>query len=371
MSPKVELRHVTKRYESLVALNDLILTINDGEYLTLLGPTGSGKTTTLLLIAGLIQPDKGGEIYIDDVPVADISTENRNIGFVFARYALFPHLDVIDNLIYSPRVKGENLDESKKSAREMLELMVLSGRGDAIPKELSGGMKQRVALARTLMSGAKLLLLDEPLGALDARIRMALRKELRKIVKDLKITAIHATNDITEAFLISDRVAILREGTLIQIGTPAEVYEKPRNIFVANFLSDTNFFGGIVKSVDIQKKSALLELEGDLRAKTNKTSKPENFQIVLGVRAEDIQINPRISIDEPNHFNGEVESSKFISGTNRYEVTLENKDLVIIREKASKEWFEEGDSVTISFHPRETLLFDYPEEGLEKALEFE
>jgi len=118
MSPKVELRHVTKRYESLVALNDLILTINDGEYLTLLGPTGSGKTTTLLLIAGLIQPDKGGEIYIDDVPVADISTENRNIGFVFARYALFPHLDVIDNLIYSPRVKGENLDESKKSAEK-------------------------------------------------------------------------------------------------------------------------------------------------------------------------------------------------------------------------------------------------------------
>jgi len=367
MSPKVELMHITKKYENLVALNDLNLTINNGEYLILLGPTGSGKTTTLLLIAGLIQPDKGGEIYIDKLSVNKITTENRNIGFVFARYALFPHLDVVENLIYSPRVKGESLKESRKSAREMLELMVLTGRGGALPKQLSGGMKQRVALARTLMSGAKLLLLDEPLGALDARIRMALRNELRKIVKDLKITAIHATNDITEAFLIADRIAILREGTLIQIGTPAEVYENPKSIFVANFLSDTNFFAGKIKKVE--KNSTLIELDDGLRAETNKTSKAENSRIVLGIRAEDIQINQKININEPNYFHGEVESSQFISGTNRYEVYLENKERVIVKEKATHEWFAEGELVTVYFHPRETLIFDYPEEGLEKALE--
>ncbi|MFX1464935.1 MAG: ABC transporter ATP-binding protein [Promethearchaeota archaeon] len=369
MSPKVELMHVTKKYDNLVALNDLNLTINNGEYLILLGPTGSGKSTTLKLIAGLIQPDKGGEIYIDNLSVNNIPTENRNIGFVFARYALFPHLDVINNLIYSPRVKGESLDESRKSAREMLELMVLTGRGGALPKELSGGMKQRVALARTLMSGAQLLLLDEPLGALDARIRMALRKELRKIVKDLNVTAIHATNDIIEAFLIADRIAILREGTLIQIGTPAEVYENPKSIFVANFLSDTNFFAGKIKKVE--KNSTIIELDNGLRAETNKISKAENSRIVLGIRAEDIQIYPKRKINKPNYFHGKVESSKFISGTNRYEVYLENKERVIVREKATLEWFEEDEQVTIYFHPRETLIFDYPEEGLEKALELE
>lgn len=331
--PKVELRHVSKKYDQLVAVNDLNLAVAEGEYLTLLGPTGSGKTTTLLLIAGLIQPEKGGEIYIDNKLVNDISTENRNIGFVFAQYALFPHLNVIENLTYSPRVKGESLEEARKSAREMLELVILSGRGDALPKELSGGMKQRVALARTLMSGSKLLLLDEPLGALDARIRMALRNELRTIVKDLGLTAIHATNDITESFLISDRIAILRRGTLVQIGTPYEVYENPSNIFVANFLSATNFFEGTVKS--IEKNRALLELKRGLKAVTNKTSKAEDSRIVLGIRAEDFQIHPRRDIDAPNYFHGKVESSKFISGINRYELRLENNDRIIVREKAT------------------------------------
>jgi ABC-type Fe3+/spermidine/putrescine transport system ATPase subunit len=366
--PKVELRHVTKKYGNLVAVNDLNLKIGDGEYLTLLGPTGAGKTTTLKIISGLTKPTEG-ELFIDGKLVNDVPTENRYIGFVFSRYALFPHLDVTDNLIYSSRVKGNDLEDARKSAREMLELMVLSGRGDALPKELSGGMKQRVALARTLMSESKLFLLDEPLGALDARLRLTLRTELRKIVKDLYLTAIHTTNDIIEAMWVSDRIAILKEGTLIQIGTPAEVYENPTNIFVANFLSDTNFFEGVVKSVE--KDKSFLELGGDLRAITNKTSKTINSRIVLGVRAEDIQIKPRISIDEPNHFHGEVESSKFISGTNRYEVYLENKDRVIVKENAKHEWFEEGDRVTIYFHPRETLLFDYPEEGLEKALELD
>jgi ABC-type Fe3+/spermidine/putrescine transport system ATPase subunit len=367
--PKVELRRVSKKYGNLVAVNNLNLTIHDGEYLTLLGPTGAGKTTTLLLIAGLISPEKGGEICINEKVVNDIPPENRNIGFVFAEYALFPHLNVIDNLVYSPRVRGDSLEEAKKSAREMLDLMVLRRRGDAFPKELSGGMKQRVALARTLMSGAKILLLDEPLGALDARLRITLRKELRKLVKDFKITAIHATNDIIETFLISDRIAILREGTLIQIGTPSEVYENPRNIFVANFLSDTNFFAGKVKKVE--KNLTLLELDNGSRAVTNKTSKAENSRVVLGVRAEDLQISPKTNINKPNYFHGEVESSKFISGTNRYEVYLENKERVIVREKATREWFEEGDQVTIYFHPRETLFFDYPEEGLGKALELE
>ncbi|MFX1520000.1 MAG: ABC transporter ATP-binding protein [Promethearchaeota archaeon] len=366
--PKVELRRVSKKYDNLVAVNDLNLTVDDGEYLTLLGPTGAGKTTTLEIIAGLTTPTEG-ELFIDGKLVNDVSTENRYIGFVFSRYALFPHLNVIDNLIYSSRVKGKNLEDSRKSAKEMLELMVLTGRDDALPKELSGGMKQRVALARTLMSEAKLFLLDEPLGALDARLRLALRNELRKIVKDLGLTAIHTTNDIIEAMWVSDRIAILREGTLIQIGTPAEVYENPINIFVANFLSDTNFFEGVVKSVE--KDSTSLELAVGLRAITNKTSKAKNSRIVLGIRAEDIRIHPKMSVDRPNYFHGEIESSKFISGINRYEVTLENEDKIIIREKASKEWFEEGDRVTIYFHPRETLLFDYPEEGLEKALELE
>ncbi|MFB0543416.1 MAG: ABC transporter ATP-binding protein, partial [Candidatus Bathyarchaeia archaeon] len=222
--PQVRLEGVTKKYGETVAVRSLSLTVQDGEYFTLLGPMGSGKTTILMLLAGLIEPDEG-EIYFDNRIMKGVPPEDRGIGFVFETFALFPHYNVWENVSYGPRVRGENPAATKSVAEEMLEMVLLEDRPDALPDELSGGMKQRVALARALTSGAKILLLDEPLGALDAKIRTALAQDLRRIVKDLGLTAIHVTNSVEEAMTISDRIALLHGGTLEQVGTPRELYE--------------------------------------------------------------------------------------------------------------------------------------------------
>jgi len=201
--PDVELINVTKRYGKVVAVKNISLSVKDQEYVTLLGPSGCGKTTTLRLIAGLAEPDEG-QILISNREVTNTPPEDRGIGFVFQNYALFPHLDLWGNTTYGPTVKGWSDEDTEKLAKQMLEMVRLSGREDAFPDELSGGMQQRSALARALAAGTQLLLLDEPLGALDAKLRVILRYELRKLVEDLKLTAIHVTHDQEEAMTISD-----------------------------------------------------------------------------------------------------------------------------------------------------------------------
>ncbi|UCC33392.1 MAG: ABC transporter ATP-binding protein, partial [Candidatus Bathyarchaeota archaeon] len=231
----IKLVNVTKKFGEITALKQIDLSIEDGEYVCVLGQTGAGKTTLLRTIAGLAEPDEG-EIYIEGKLVNRVPPERRNTVYMFQHFALFPHMNVWENVSFGPSIRNWDSREVRTVSSEILEMVRLSERRDAFPNELSGGMQQRVALARGIASGARILLLDEPLGALDARLRVDLRRQLRRLVKDQKLTAVHVTHDQEEALMTADRIVVLRKGKIEQVGTPHEVYSKPASIFAASFV---------------------------------------------------------------------------------------------------------------------------------------
>jgi ABC-type Fe3+/spermidine/putrescine transport system ATPase subunit len=360
---------ISKRFgRKIVAVDNVNLQVYDKEYFSLLGPSGCGKTTLLRIVAGLVEPDEG-EIYIDDKLVNKVPPEDRGIGFVFQTYALFPHMNVWDNVTYGPRVKAWERDKSQSVGREMLEMVHLYERQDALPHELSGGMMQRVALSRALAAGAKLLLLDEPLGALDAKIRFELRYDIRRLVKDLGLTAIHVTHDQSEAMAISDRIAVMRKGKILQVGTPQELYTNPQHIFVANFIGENNFLEGHAVKADDGRIQ--IELRGGLTALSLDASKKEGERVVLAVRPETFTIE-KGQKKRVNSLFGVVERLRY-EGTNiRYEVRLENEDMVVVvRPSLMGEWFKEGDKVTLSFPREKSYVFNYPSKGLREELAVE
>jgi spermidine/putrescine ABC transporter ATP-binding subunit len=240
---RVDIHHVTKRYGSFAALDDVSITFNDGEFFGLLGPSGSGKTTLLRSIAGFITPDEG-TISFDGEQVETVPVHRRAIGMVFQSYALFPHLTIAENIGFGLDVRGRPREDISKGVSEMLALVRLKGLEGRYPRQLSGGQQQRVALARALITRPKVLLLDEPLGALDRRLRQEMQVELKDIQRETGVTAIFVTHDQEEALTLSDRIAIIDQGRLIQVDAPQTVYERPANVFAANFLGDANVFRG-------------------------------------------------------------------------------------------------------------------------------
>jgi spermidine/putrescine transport system ATP-binding protein len=240
---RVEVANISKRYGAVAALDDVSIAFENGEFFGLLGPSGSGKTTLLRAIAGFIVPDTGA-ISFDGERVENVAVHRRGIGMVFQSYALFPHLTVAENIAFGLDVRGMPRQEIGKRVREMLVLVRLPRLGDRMPKQLSGGQQQRVALARALVTRPKVLLLDEPLGALDRRLRQEMQVELREIQRESRVTAIFVTHDQEEALTLSDRIAIINDGKLMQIGKPQDVYERPADVFAAQFLGDANIFRG-------------------------------------------------------------------------------------------------------------------------------
>jgi ABC-type Fe3+/spermidine/putrescine transport system ATPase subunit len=236
----VELRAVTKRFDEVVAVDSIDLSIRRGEFLSLLGPSGCGKTTTLRLIAGFEQPDEG-EILIGDVDVAGLPPYKRDVNTVFQSYALFPHLNVLDNVAYGLRQRGLRKSVRGAQAREILKLVRLPQVAARKPRQLSGGQQQRVALARALVMKPRVLLLDEPLGALDLKVRKELQIELKQIQREVGITFVYVTHDQEEALALSDRVAVMNDGRIEQLASPREIYDAPATRFVADFIGDTNF----------------------------------------------------------------------------------------------------------------------------------
>lgn len=366
--PDVRLVNVAKRFGKIVAVDNVSLHIKDKEYFSILGPSGCGKTTLLRLIAGLIEPDKG-EIYIGDRLVNNVPPEDRDIGFVFQTFALFPHMNAWENVTYGPRVKGFDMQKAERIGHEVLEMVRLHERLDAFPSELSGGMMQRVAVARALAAGAKLLLLDEPLGHLDAKVRNELRYEIRRMTKDLELTAIHVTHDQSEAMAISDRIAVMKKGRVLQVGTPRELYMNPQSIFVANFIGGSNFLEGYI--TETKKQIAVIELRGGLKVQAVNKGINKGERVVLAIRPETFTIKREKSAGE-NALLGVVERLAF-EGTNvRYEVRLENQDLVVVVSPSMAcEWFNIGEKVTVSFQPENAHLFAYPELGLREELAVE
>jgi putative spermidine/putrescine transport system ATP-binding protein len=239
MAPDIRLAGLAKSYGAVEAVRDVDLEVDAGEFFTMLGPSGSGKTTTLRLIAGFERPD-AGRIELQGNDVSQIPPYSRNVNTVFQDYALFPHMSVRENVEYGLRVKKVPKEERAKRAEEALEMVRLSGYGDRKPGQLSGGQRQRVALARAIVNRPAVLLLDEPLGALDLKLRQEMQVELKQIQGEVGITFVYVTHDQEEALTMSDRIAVFNDGRIEQIGPPNEVYEKPANLFVAGFVGVSN-----------------------------------------------------------------------------------------------------------------------------------
>ena len=245
----IALEHVSKRFGGTPAIDDVDLTIRRGEFFSLLGPSGCGKTTTLRMIAGFETPTKG-RILLDGVNVSDVPPYKRSVNLVFQNYALFPHMTVFDNIAFGPRNNGAKGDDLKTRVEQILAVVRLSGFGKRKPNQLSGGQQQRVALARALVNHPSALLLDEPLGALDLKLRRAMQIELKGIQRELGITFVYVTHDQEEALTMSDRVAVMNEGRVDQLGSPQEIYDSPASVFVAGFIGLANVLPATVASVD-------------------------------------------------------------------------------------------------------------------------
>ncbi|MFQ5710287.1 MAG: ABC transporter ATP-binding protein [Candidatus Geothermarchaeales archaeon] len=362
----MELVGITKRFRKITALRKIDLSISDGEYVTVLGSTGAGKTTLLHVISGILKPDSG-EVYIEGKLVNETPPEERRVSYFPQNYALFPHMTAMENVAYGLIARGASEGEARSSALKVLRLVGLDKRADAYPRELSGGMQQRIALARALATGSKLLLLDEPLSALDAILRIELRYELRKMAEELDLTVVHVTHDQSEALSISDRVVVLRSGVIEQFGTPFEIYEEPRNIFVSNFVGEMNFYEGIV----IGKDEAGVDIEvGGKSIRVGR--KVDMREAVIAVRPESLGI-VKGRKEDGNWIQGTVKGVSLSAGFLRFEVDLVNDREVLVKRRSAlmmmKEEIGVNDEVSVYFDPDRVLVYPYPREGLYQALE--
>lgn len=359
--------NVSKRFGKVLALDRLSFEIENGEYLCVLGPTGSGKTTLLRLIAGLLNADEG-TICFDGKPVNDIGPHARNAVYVPQQYALFPHLTVMENVAFGPLARGKSEKEALEIAMKNLETVRLAWRAQSFPNELSGGMQQRVALARGLASGAGLLLLDEPLGALDARLRLDLRHRLREIMKQSGMTAIHVTHDRDEAMSVADQIMVLKGGRLLDHGVPHRVYSRPTGIFVANLIGGASFLEGIVDATT--DAASVVRLRGGLRIKAPPALHMLDEPIILGVRREQVRISDR-NPELANVLEGEIREVRFLGDSREYLIRLTNGDIIASRHysEGPEPRFSAGDKVVVEFEEGDVLVFEYPTQGLRKELE--
>jgi iron(III) transport system ATP-binding protein len=315
--------------------------------------------------AAVIEPNSG-EIYIGDKRVDKVPPEDRDIGFVFQTFALFPHMSVWENVLYGPRVKNYDLKEAETIGNEVLELVKLHERLDAYPNELSGGMMQRIAVARALAAGAKTLLLDEPLGQLDAKVRNEIRYEIRKMAKDLNLTAIHVTHDQAEAMSISDRIAVMKKGKIVQVGAPPELYLHPNSLFVAHFIGESNFLEGSV--ADLNAGDLKIELRGGVKVDAVGEGLKKGERAVLAVRPEIFTVELGTHKSK-NSLRGKVEKVTFEGTFIRYVIRLESKDsVVVIRPSLAETWMSIGTAVTLSFMPEKAHVFAYPAVGLTEEI---
>ena len=365
--PTVSFANVGKKFGRVTALDGVSFEVKDGEYICVLGPTGSGKTTLLKLMAGLLKPDTG-TIYFDGKPVNNVAAQGRNAVYVPQQYALFPHLTVLQNVAFGPLARGKPPSAALEIASKTLDLVRLSWRAQALPNELSGGMQQRVALARGLASGAGLLLLDEPLGALDARLRLDLRHKLRDLVKQSGFTAVHVTHDQDEAMSVGDEIMVLRNGGIQDYGPPRRVYRKPANIFVANMIGGASFFEGIVDTT--VGETALISLRGGLTIQAPSKNLTLTSPVILAVRKERVRI-ARKRLEMENVFKGELRDVRFLGNSKEYLIRLPSGDVIASRRFAEGEGgeFKVGDEVLVGFLEGDAMVFEYPTHGLRQELE--
>ncbi len=344
---RVDAENVSKHYGTVAALDGVTIHFTDGEFFGLLGPSGSGKTTLLRMIAGFIDPDTGS-IAFDGERIDTVPVHRRGIGMVFQSYALFPHMTVRDNISFGLDVRGTPKSEVDGKVEEMLDLVQLVGYGERKPRQLSGGQQQRVALARALITSPRVLLLDEPLGALDRRLRQEMQVELKEIQRRIGITTIFVTHDQEEALTLSDRIAIIDHGKLTQIGKPEAVYEKPDNVFAARFLGDANVFSGKAEGGGVRLATGELIKTATGNAATA-IVRPEKLDVMAA--------GTEVAADR-NRIAGEVVQSIFSGASVTYRIrtnALGTEPLLVFAQNRSAAPFARGTQVTVSWSPADTV----------------
>jgi ABC-type Fe3+/spermidine/putrescine transport system ATPase subunit len=365
--PSVQLVGVSKKYGNITAVDEVNLAIDDKEYVCIIGPSGCGKTTLIKCISGIIQPTEG-EIYIDGKLMNNIPIHDRGVGYVFQDIALFPHMDVYENVSYGPTVKGWNPSKTRTLVEEMLNMMALRDRVNDHPNVLSGGAQQKTAIARALASGSLLLLLDEPLGSLDVKVRALLRHELKKMIKDLGLTAVHVTHDQEEAMAVADRIVVMKTGKIVEAGTPLQLYLHPKNLFTANFVGEANFFEGQIE--EETEEGAKINLDGSVLYSSEKMFFRDN-KVVAAIRPEFVVMEKQRTTELL--WRGVIEAVTFIGSMVRYEVRTENGKTVAVRmpfSSATHKW-RTGVRVNLVFPPDSVLLYPYPQLGLEREISIE
>jgi spermidine/putrescine transport system ATP-binding protein len=346
----IRLEQVTKRFGEVVAVDDLSLEIERGSFFALLGPSGCGKTTTLRMIGGFEEPS-AGSIYLGDRDVVGLPPYRRDVNTVFQSYALFPHLSVAENVAFGPRRKGVKGRTAAGQASSILEKVGLGGFENRKPRQLSGGQQQRVALARALINSPRVLLLDEPLGALDLKLRKQMQLELKAIQHEFGITFVHVTHDQEEAMTMADRIAVMNGGRIEQLGTPSELYERPATAFVAGFLGASNLLHGSVAGSDTVRLDGGGEIRVPAEALHDRAGR-----VAAGVRPEKI----RLGADGINRIDGRVVESAYVGVATQYVVeTAHGRIQVYVQNvEPGARSAAAGDGVTLSFNPDVVFVVD-------------
>ncbi|MGC4109650.1 MAG: ABC transporter ATP-binding protein [Nocardioides sp.] len=353
----VEFRSVTKRFGDLTAVDGVSLRVRKGEFLSLLGPSGCGKTTSLRMIAGFEQPDEG-DILIGGRDAVGVPPYRRDVNTVFQQYALFPHMSILDNVAYGLKQKRVGKSERQARAREALELVQLTGRDKHRPSMLSGGQQQRVALARALVNRPRVLLLDEPLGALDLKLRKEMQLELTRIQQQVGITFVYVTHDQGEALSMSDRIAVMSHGVIEQLDTPTEIYDRPLTAFVADFIGEMNFLDGTVRAAghgdfDLDLGTGVIvQARGHVR---------QGQKARVGIRPARLRITDRSGFGSVNTAKAVVESLMYLGDEIQVVAALEGGITLMVRQPrsgadGSPESIQPGDSVTIAWDPSAPVL---------------
>lgn len=362
--PKVKLRlsNISKHYDDIRAVDGFSQDIMDGEAVALLGPSGCGKTTLLRLIAGFFAPDQG-TIHLDDVEITSpsqfIPPNHRNMSMVFQSYALWPNRTMFENVAYGLKLRKMSSDRIGTLVNEVLELVGMTGREGCYPSQLSGGQQQRVALARALVVKPDILLLDEPLSNLDAKLRVRMRDDMREIQKKSGITFIYVTHDQNEAMAIADRIVLMQAGKIVQVGSAQNLYNEPNSRFVANFIGTGNQIDGILEEVGEEKKMAVLTTAcGEtLHAAVRNGSAAglqKNGKMVVFIRPESVSLKGEKFPEEKNTFCGRVKKQKYYGNLVEYEVQTEHRTFIV--QSHPKELYPEGTEVFLHIDPLDCIL---------------
>jgi spermidine/putrescine ABC transporter ATP-binding subunit len=351
---RVVLQGVGKRYGSVTALEALDLVVEEGECVTLLGPSGCGKTTTLRLLAGFIEPT-AGRIFMDGHDVTRLPPQKRDIGMVFQDYALFPHLSVEENIAFGLRERGASREAMRTRVAELLELVQLPDIAQRYPAQLSGGQQQRVAVARAVAYPPRVLLMDEPLGALDLKLREAMQVELRRIQQTLRITTIYVTHDQTEAMSLSDRIAVMNQGRLEQLASARAIYERPRSRFVAAFVGRINFLPAKVSGRD--GAWSLLDMGASPVRAPELASDPPTGEVTLAIRPERLVLIPRgAPEDGKNVLDATVEAESFTGNLLHLTVRTGNGTPLLVELRPGEAGVRVGDQVRVAWAPDQATI---------------